>query len=111
MTITEKVRFSTDDLSEVKEKIDAFETLYGVTPKVYVQGRLFTNKKIEDAWNEDKKVAYGPFTLYDYKEVRDIRNKYISLMLDGKLDEKVKTNDESIDLETTNWELVGKINK
>jgi len=103
---TVEVRFKTNDISEVRDKINAFETLYDVEPDVFVGGELYEHKD-----------EYGRFDVMGNLEVRDVRYKYFSAMVDGELSEELEPTTDSLlssnhferEAEPTRWKLEARI--
>jgi hypothetical protein len=86
-----KVIFTTSDLSEVREKIKAFETLYGVSPDVYVSGEVISFKDMDGNYvsDIDDAILFELAGTSYWTEVKSVRYKYFSAMYDGTLDEKM----------------------
>lgn len=91
-----KVTFKTDSLRVVKEKIEAFHTLFGTDPTIYVRG------------NVDCK-DYGLVRLPNRRVVSRIGRTYFRSVIDGELEDKLMPTTDSyggMREEATEWTLV-----
>lgn len=87
-----KVTFESDNLSKVREKIRAFETLYDTSPDVFVHGEVFSFKDADGNYHSDieEAVLFNLNGIGGYwTKVKSIKHKYFSARYDGKLDSKL----------------------
>jgi hypothetical protein len=92
MNKTVEVTFESDNLSDVREKIKAFETLYETSPDVFVHGEVFSFKDKDGNYHSDieEAVLFNLDGIGGYwTKVRNIKHKYFSAKYDGKLDSKL----------------------
>lgn len=94
-----EVEFKTDSIRELKERVEAFHTLYGKDPVIRVRGNVHCK-------------GYGTIRLSTSRVVSRIGRKYFTATIDGDLEDRLSPTTYAyggLPEESTTWNLRARV--